>query len=629
MTRRNTPSEFDAHSQNDISDRLDFLGLDAASRAHLAGLESLVAAEIEPALAALYRRVERFPTTRDFFATPAVTAHARARQADHWRLLAAAAFDPSYVRAVRRIGETHARLGLSPQWYIGGYGVVAEHLLRVILDPARRVAPGQAADEAVSLMKAILVDMDLGISVYLEALEERRQREEAGRLVAEANQTEVVRALATALARVAEGDLSASVEQDVSPEHQQLKDDFNGALAQLVAAQQGIEAGSRAKSDFLSNISHEIRTPLNGVIGVAGALAATPLTPDQQGMVDLIKLSAETVERLLSDLLDVSKIEAGALRIEAAPFNLQQVVRGAVELFRARATASGINLELRTDCGEAWLLGDAVRIAQIVSNLVSNAVKFTDDGGVEVLLSCQPGDADPDDVDVRLEVRDTGIGFDPETATRLFQRFSQADSSITRRYGGTGLGLSICRGIVEAMDGRIEAASRPGEGSRFIVSLRLRRANQPALGEAFARPLPDDLAPRDGPALSVLLVEDHPINRQVARLILDPLGFDVVEARDGAEALQRVSERAFDVVLMDMQMPVMDGLTATREIRAFEARTGRPPTRLIMLTANASEDHRAEAEAAGADDHVPKPIQRGRLLASLLPSLSPPDAGVP
>lgn len=603
------PPDASAGEAGKLAERLEFVGLaDAPAREALRRMRPLIDAHIEPALAEFYRRAEGFPATQQFFSTPQVVQHAKQRQAEHWKILSAAQFDAAYVRGVRAVGETHARLGLPPQWYIGAYSLVTEQLLRAGL--ADRDAAD--VDGVTSLLKAVFLDMELAISIYLDALEERRRREEMARLVAEQNQTAVVRALAGVLAQVAAGDLTARVEDDVSPEYRQLKDDFNSALERLVEAQRGAEAASREKSDFLGNISHEIRTPLNGVIGVAGALSVTALDAYQREMVDLITVSAKTVERLLSDVLDVAKLEAGAMQIECAPFQLRPVIEGAVELFRAKAREKGVGL--RVTIGEAAdcaVAGDAVRIAQVVTNLVSNAVKFTSQGEVAVQVeACARGL----DHDLTITVADTGPGFDPALTEKLFDRFSQADTSITRRYGGTGLGLSICKGIVEAMGGAIGAESTPGRGSRFTASFRLPAATLESAGAdagAMAAPGLDEAL-----GLRVLLAEDHPVNRLVVRMILDPMGVEVVEAADGQQALDLFQTGDFAAVLMDMQMPVMDGLAATEAIRVLE-RDGRAATPVIMLTANVSETHRAAAMSAGASGYLAKPINREELVETI------------
>lgn len=377
----------------------------------------------------------------------------------------------------------------------------------------------------------------------------------------------------------------------------------------LVEAKAAAEAANRAKTDFLANISHEIRTPLNGVIGIVDALARTPMSADQAEMVGLIRDSGATLERLVSDFLDVAKIEAGQLRLEEHPFDLDQALRPSIEVMRHRAEAKGLSFQVVGEVSGRYL-GDGTRIGQVVGNLLSNAIKFTETGGVTLRIATE-------DAGLTLEVADTGIGFDAEHAAGLFARFHQADASISRRFGGTGLGLAICHSLVEMMGGQISAASTPGAGSRFVVSLVL----PPVLeaqdeGEAPAEALAASDAPPPGP-LRVLLVEDHPTNQRVAQLILATQGADVVTVGDGVDAIDAFKAATFDVVLMDMQMPRMDGLEATRTIRALELEAGAIRTPIIMLSANALTAHREQTLAAGADLHVSKPITAANLLAGI------------
>lgn len=375
------------------------------------------------------------------------------------------------------------------------------------------------------------------------------------------------------------------------------------------------EAANRAKSEFLANISHEIRTPLNGVIGIMDALSRTSLNPEQAEMVSLVRQSGETLERLVSDFLDVSKIEAGQLSLESRPFDLEQALRPCIEVMRYRAEGKGLTFEIDSTADPAVrYLGDSTRIGQIVGNLLSNAIKFTDAGGVTLRIRVTGDEAV---AHVLFEVIDTGIGFEPEVAAGLFARFSQADESISRRFGGTGLGLSICRSLVTMMGGEISAASSPGLGSRFTVSLQLPRVEATA---AEAAPDPVSSSPLvrgDERPLRVLLVEDHPTNQRVAQIMLASMGAEVVTVDDGAAAISVFSHNTFDVVLMDMQMPRMDGLTATREIRAMEAQRALARTPVIMLSANAMAAHQEDAVAAGADLHVAKPFSALELLAGI------------
>ncbi len=379
----------------------------------------------------------------------------------------------------------------------------------------------------------------------------------------------------------------------------------------LRTALRAAEQANEAKSAFLANMSHELRTPLHGIIAGADLMAASDLAPRTRELVNMIRGSSETLERLVSDILDLARAEAGQIVLERRSFDLGETVQSVAALFRLDAECKSLTLQLDLDAtldGFAW--GDPVRLRQVLGNLLSNAIKFTEKG--EVRLT----GARTSDGWVRFTVTDTGIGFDPAAKTRLFGRFQQADETSTRRFGGAGLGLAITRELVTLAGGRMDCDSRPGEGSRFWFDMPL-----PPDAAATA-PVPERKEPAAAAAaaaatrLRVLLADDHPVNRQVVQLMLDAVA-EVEAVEDGAEAVAAFESGDFDLVLMDMQMPVMDGLEAVRRIRALEAMTGARATPIIMLTANARPEHAAASGAAGADRHLGKPITAGTLFDAI------------
>ncbi len=374
-----------------------------------------------------------------------------------------------------------------------------------------------------------------------------------------------------------------------------------------------LERANQEKSRFLANMSHELRTPLNGVVAVSETLAREQTTARGKELAELISSSGRLLEQVLTDILDFSKIEAGELRLEKGVFDSQTLVGRITALHAEAAAMKGLDLDWSVDpAAEGAWLGDAVRITQILSNLLSNAVKFTAEGGITVHIGRRPHG-------LAFSVSDTGIGFNAEAGARLFRRFEQADASITRRFGGTGLGLAICRSLAELMGGSIQAASNPGEGSTFVVTLPL----EPAEVVSEETVTLADEAEVQG--IHVLLAEDHPTNQRVVSLILEAAGvrLDIVET--GVAALERLSDRAYDLVLMDMQMPEMDGLTATQRLRERERAMGIPRTPVIMLTANALDDHVQASLAAGADAHLSKPVRADSLLAAIAAALEPAE----
>ncbi|MCZ4107574.1 ATP-binding protein [Brevundimonas diminuta] len=381
------------------------------------------------------------------------------------------------------------------------------------------------------------------------------------------------------------------------------------ALKALELAQAEARQAAEVRDRFFANISHEVRTPLNAVLGLASALAHTALTPRQTEMLKLITGAGDALRRVLDDMLDLSKMQAGQFSLSLTPFDLRTDIETVVEMRRAVAEDKGLTLDVAfAPSAQGQVIGDGVRITQIVSNLVSNAVKFTAEGRVSVRVDVR------DDEGLVIEVEDTGMGFDAEAAQRLFKPFVQADDAISRQYGGTGLGLSICKSLAELMGGRITAESAPGEGSLFRVVLPVERV---AAAEAASTPTEEAVSPEEATRLRILAVEDNPANQMVVRCLLEPLGFEIVTADNGLEGVRRFQQEHFDMVLMDMQMPVMDGLDAMRRIRADEARLGAARTPIVMLTANTTEVHHLKAVQAGADHLVSKPVTLDILLQGM------------
>ena len=381
------------------------------------------------------------------------------------------------------------------------------------------------------------------------------------------------------------------------------------AEAALVLAKTEAEAASRAKSAFLATMSHEIRTPLNGVLGMAQAMAAETLSSEQRTRLDVIRHSGETLLAILNDILDLSKIEAGRLELEHVDFDLGELARGATSAFAAVATGKGLTLDLEIeDAARGVYLGDCTRVRQILHNLISNALKFTDHGGVTLSIA-------PMDHGLRFVISDTGAGIPADRLPHLFQKFEQVDASTTRRYGGTGLGLAICRELAEVFGGSIEAQSVEGSGSRFTVVLPLVR--QSGERPAAAPSHPTERPQPEHQALQVLAAEDNSVNQLVLKTLLNQAGVDPFIVSDGAEAVAAWRERDWDLILMDVQMPVMDGPKAAALIRQLEAATGRRRTPIIALTANAMAHQVAEYRSSGMDGYVAKPIQIELLFAAM------------
>jgi len=391
--------------------------------------------------------------------------------------------------------------------------------------------------------------------------------------------------------------------------------------SQLAVARDRAEQGARAKSEFLAAMSHELRTPMNGVLGMAQLLLHTPLSDEQATRVQMLRKSGESLLRIINDVLDFSKIEAGKLSIESHPFDLCAVLEEVRETLASAADVVGPTLAVEIDplCPR-HVMGDAGRIRQVLFNLVGNAIKFTDRGEVRVSASVSN---EAGVTGVRLCVTDTGIGIAPETLQRLFAPFTQADATTTRKRGGTGLGLVISRKLCEMMGGTLSVTSAVGQGSTFWVTLPLAPAPDRGDGTtvrttpsgANGAVPPADPHSTDPRGVRVLVAEDNMINQVVAVSLLAHLGCTVDVAADGREAVRRWSEGAYDLIFMDCQMPEMDGMEATRAIRASEREGSRIP--IVALTANAMSDDREACLAAGMDDHISKPVSEEALLGAL------------
>ncbi len=377
----------------------------------------------------------------------------------------------------------------------------------------------------------------------------------------------------------------------------------------LRKAKRDAEAAAEAKGRFLANMSHELRTPLTAMIGYADLLGRNPSRAAARAYTASLRSAGDALTALVNDILDLAKIEAGKLELSAEPFAVRELIAGSARILQPAADRAGLEVRLDLEIPETlWAMGDAQRIRQILLNLLSNAVKFTAQGGVAVAARILGDEADRR---LRVEVADTGVGIAPEGLARLFQRFSQGDASTTRQFGGTGLGLAISKQLVERMDGVIGATSELGRGSCFWFEIALPPA-EPALAAAAD----DDAAEADTLAgLKVLIAEDTQANRELLRSILTAFGVEMVFVGDGAQAVEAVQAQAFDLVLMDVQMPVMDGVEATRRIRALPGPAAGVP--IIAMSANVLDDQVASYRRAGMDDHVPKPFLIADLWAAI------------
>lgn len=394
----------------------------------------------------------------------------------------------------------------------------------------------------------------------------------------------------------------------------------------LEAAKIMAESADHAKSAFLAQMSHEIRTPMNGILGMADALGKTRLNQKQRQLIEVIQESGDTLLALLNDVLDLAKIEAGHLEVENIDFSVAEVAKSAETIFQAKAHEKGLEFSVQIeDSADIWCTGDPTRIKQILYNLVSNAIKFTEEGYVCVAVK---GERILENrISLEVTVSDSGIGIDEVGQARLFKKFSQADAATTRKYGGTGLGLAICKELASLMGGDIIHSSKPGEGSVFNfvfeapIVITPTKKDTETLVENIA-----SISEKQIEEIRILAAEDNANNRLVLKMFLEQVGIYPTFVENGALALEAWKTQEFDIILMDVQMPIMSGSDATIEIRKLEAQTGRRRTPIIALTANAMSHHVRECLEAGMDKHVAKPIQPDILFSAIDEALTEVEA---
>ena len=515
--------------------------------------------------------------------------------------------------------------------------------LQVEALPSHRQEPGKMADCLARLDGEKTLDLVLEMNRLVLSLERSAKRhikamEESHQELRSLNQQseETLGRLQLILSESGSAAPSPGESESITETVQHLVETLGNRNRELIEAQEVAENAARSQAEFLANMSHEIRTPMNGIFGMISLVLDTELTAEQRDFIETVQNSTRSLLTILNDILDHSKVNARELRLEMNSFSPAKLIHDVTETFRVAAAERKNRLSARIDPDiPAQLLGDDVRLRQIFSNLVGNAVKFTENGEIEVELRCAEQSADGK-WPIEVAIRDTGIGIAPDKVGQLFQPFVQADGSVTRKYGGTGLGLSICRSLADLMDGTIEVESKPGLGTcfRFEVelaepaSLRNDRSNDPGVVENDPWQGPSrDGEESDGGRFPVLLVEDHPVNQKVARLTLEKLGFDVQVAENGEEAVAMVQRYPYRIICMDLSMPVMDGIEATRRIRRLPAPHG--TAYIVAMTGHAFAEDRERCLEAGMNDFLTKPFDLFNLKETLLRAEKSGELGEP